>query len=287
MSADRIVQELLSRGVPPEEIERINPALGQRARTGMVAPRIAAPDKVAERGAYIRDYGKLSERREAFLPHQSKATNLDRFQQLNRVQPTGGWMEQQIDGWERVNPLNWPSMLGQSIIKYDPEYQEMSGIASGLQGAARPSGSGATSDFEQRLYRMGVPSPEKKGPVNGSIVNYMRGVVQEENDRLAFDEEFMRRNGSLSGSAEAWSRYVSANPYTTIRPSDGRVNPNANRKDWRTHFGVGGAARGAPARSPAANAPRKDPFPGIRDGQIVEQGGRRYRRQGAQMVPVN
>lgn len=40
--------------------------------------------------------------------------------------------------------------------------------------------------------------------------------------------------------------------------------------------------------SAAANAPRKaaDPFPGIRDGQFVEQGGVRYQRKGSQMVEV-
>lgn len=50
----------------------------------------------------------------------------------------------------------------------------------------------------------------------------------------------------------------------------------------------GARSAGAPKPSAAANAPRKaaDPFPGIREGQIVEQGGARYRRQGAQMIPV-
>lgn len=255
MSADRIVQELLARGVSPDEIERVNPTLGQRARTGLVSPRLQAPDKVAERGAYISDYQKLSERREALGRHYGKKTNLDRFQELNRIQGTGGFQDQEVSGWERANPLNLPSLIGNSFQKYNPQYQEMSGIASGLQGEARPAGSGATSDFEQRLYRMGVPSPEKKGPVNGSIINYMRSVIQEEADRTAFDEEFLRRNGSLSGSADSWARYVAANPYTVSRKTDGRVNPNPNRKDWRAHFGL--TAAGAPKPPITANAPRK------------------------------
>lgn len=47
--------------------------------------------------------------------------------------------------------------------------------------------------------------------------------------------------------------------------------------------------KGAPQRPITANAPRKgaaDPFPGIRDGQFVEQGGVRYQRKGSQMVEV-
>lgn len=43
-----------------------------------------------------------------------------------------------------------------------------------------------------------------------------------------------------------------------------------------------------PRPSITANAPRQsaDPFPGIREGQVVQQGGVRYRRQGNQMIPV-
>lgn len=272
MSADRIVQELLARGVPPEEIERVNPTLGQRARTGLVAPRLVAPDKIAERGAYIRDYSKLSERREGLGRYYPVKSKLDKFDALNRQAGTG-----KIYAMETLNPIA-------GIAKaFNPALEEMSGIASELQGQARPVGSGATSDFEQRLYRMGVPSPDKSGPTNASITAYMRGVLDEESDRTAFDEEFLRRNGSLAGSQEAWSRYVNANPYT-VAGKGGRSSLNPNRKDWRGHFGL---TPGAPKPSITTNAPRKgaaDPFPGIRDGQFVVQGGVRYQRKGNQMV---
>lgn len=240
-SADAIVQELIGRGVPVEDIERVNPALGARVRSGIIAPRLTAPDRVAERAAYVRDYDKISKRREELGRYYGDNENLDRFWELNSRQGTGGLQNLVPFVKDAYEAMSGPT-------------KEMAGIASALQGKARPVGSGATSDFEQRLYRMGVPSPEKKGPTNQSIIAYMKGVLQEESDRTAFDEEFLRRNGSLSGSQEAWARYVNAHPYIT-QDDHGHSRINSGRSDWRTYFRVGGA----PRRSPAGNAPRKAP----------------------------
>src|SRR5690606_4058253 len=100
------------------------------------------------------------------------------------------------------------------------------------------------------LYRMGVPSPEKKGPTNTNIIAHMKGVMAEEGDRLAFQEEFLRRNGSLSGSQEAWARYVTSNPYT-VQGEGGRARLNAKRASWRQHFGI----EDAPQRPPSGGKP--------------------------------
>ena len=249
MDKEQIAQELIRRGVSPDEIAAAGYGqTAQQGRTGLIAPRLEAPDPVAQRGAYIRDYGKLSERREGLGRHASNLAQLDRFQQLNQGQRTGGIQHQDLGGWNPVQSIN---------EAMNPRLKEMSGIASGLQGQARPVGSGATSDFEQRLYRMGVPSPEKPGPVNDNIIRYQKGVVAEERDRTAFDEEFMRRNGSLSGSAEAWARYVTANPYI-VTDSQGRTTLNDGRQDWRTHFGLT-APQGAGSGQGGAGKPKRPP----------------------------
>jgi hypothetical protein len=242
MDKEAIAAELLRRGVPPEKIAEAGyPEVAQMGRAGMIAPRLQGPDKIATRGAYIRDYDKLSKRRETLGRYYGDTTDLARFHDLNTRVGSGG-LENNLPILKDY--MEWSS----------PERQEMSGIASKLQGKARVVGSGATSDFEQRLYRMGVPSPEKTGPTNDSIINYMRGVIQEESDRTAFDEEFIRRNGSLSGSQEAWARYVSAHPYT-VTGKGGRSTPNAKRQDWRVYFGLSRSA-GAPPPSITTGAPR-------------------------------
>jgi hypothetical protein len=235
-SPDAIVQELLARGVSPDDIAAANPTLGARAQSGLIAPRIAAPDKIAERGAFIKDYSQVNKDREELGKFYSQGQDLDRFHDLNTQASTGFW--------DAVP-------LGEKIHSaFNPAVSELSSITSGLQGRVRPPGSGATSDFEQRLYRQGVPSPEKQGPTNDSIIAYQKGVLGEQRDRLAFQEEFMRRNGSLSGSQDAWARYVASNPYT-VTGEGGRSALNPRRADWRQYFGLGGAPQ-QQAKPPAA-----------------------------------
>lgn len=266
MDKSAVAAELLRRGVPPEEIaKRGFPEVAQMGRTGMIAPRLDAPDKIALRSAYVKDYDKISKRREDLGRHYEATSNLDRFHNLNHQTGTGG-------------VLNNIPFVKDAVEALNPAVREMSGIASVLQGKARPADSGSTSDFEQRLYRQGVPSPEKPGPVNESIINYQKGVLAEESDRTAFDEEFLRRNGSLSGSQEAWARFVTANPYVVTDPH-GHARLNKQRTDWRVHFGLSKA-------QPKAAGGGADPLRGIREGQIVEQDGVRYKRVGSSMVPV-
>ena len=65
---------------------------------------------------------------------------------------------------------------------------------------------------------------------------------------------------------------------TTATDADGK--PKGSKTETTTR-GIARGGRGA-APAPAAN----DPFPGIAEGEIVTQGGQRYRRQGNDMVPV-
>jgi hypothetical protein len=230
LSKEDIAAELLRRGVPPDRIRQAGYGqIAQQGEAGLIAPRFSIGDKVGDRQLTTRDYGQIRDERERLGRFYPDMTTLDRFHQLNAETGTGGLQHQD---WNPIHGL---------VEMVNPRLKEMSGIASTLQGKARPVGSGATSDFEQRLYRMGVPSPEKAGPVNDSIENYMRGVLNEENDRLAFQEEFIRRNRTLNGAQEAWTRYVMKHPYTVTDPKTRQTVPNGRRQDWKTYFGLGPA----------------------------------------------
>lgn len=273
VSKEAIAAELIRRGVDPEIIRAKGyGTIADQARAGFIVPKVSMGDKVGDRQVRVNEARSLNEQRDKVAPFANDLAQVERFVAINREQPTGGIQHKTYDtAGEKINPLNWPGMVGNAFMQFDPEYQELSGIASGLQGKARPAGSGATSDFEQRLYRMGVPSPEKDGRVNQSIATYMKGVMAEENDRLAFEERFLAANGTRSGAQAAWSRYVEANPYIVTTKSRGMVRtvPNRRRTDWQTAFGLapasrsqggrgGGRGGGAPARS--------DPL-GIRGGK--------------------
>jgi len=214
--------------------------------------RFTTGDQVADRQIVVDQGKKLNADRDALARAYPVVSQLDRFEGLNKAQRTGGIQHQDPDGWGQVNPLSWPGTVGKWFADQDPEIKEMSGIASGLQGQARPAGSGATSDFEQRLYRQGVPAPDKRGKTNQNIIRYQKGVIAEEDDRLAFQEEFMRRNGSLNGSQAQWGRYLAKNPYTVV-DKGGATKPNSGRADWKEHFGLQAPRAAAPK---AAAAPR-------------------------------
>jgi len=221
-------------------------AVGQNGFTS--SSPLRAPDPVAQRNVFSKDYDVLRGDRERLGRFYPTVSQLDRFENINLQQPTGGFQHRDMSGW--VKPV---------VELFNPKLQDMAGISSILQGQARPVGSGATSDFEQRLYRQGVPSPEKEGPNNQSIIAYQKGVLYEERDRLAFSEAFLNQNGSLAGSQEAWTNYVMANPYT-VMDQKSRTRLNNKRQNWDEYFGVRGAARPAATVAPApVAAPRKPP----------------------------
>lgn len=241
----------------------------QQRERGFAVDPLQGPDPVANRQVYANEAKQLGADRLAYSNARDEQGNLDRFRTLNREQGTGGWL------------LNTPG-ISDAISSWDSQINEMGGIASQLQGRARPVGSGATSDYEQRLYRQGVPSPEKPGPVNGAIIERRTAVRREEADRLAFREEFFRHNGTLSGADEAWTGYVSSNPYL-VTGRGGTPYQNNRRLPWREYFGLNATQAGRPARGSS----RDNPVTGLTDVQIQAlPDGTWARRQNGQILRV-
>lgn len=243
-----IAEELLRRGVSPDELAKAGYGqIAQQGRTGLIAPKMDFGDPAGERQTARDDYKELGKRRAQTNTYSGVNSALDRFQSLNERTNTGGIMNGPV-GSKRSGLI---SMM-------DPKVGEMDAITSGLQGKARPAGSGATSDFEQRLYRQGVPSSDKAGPVNASIRTYMKSVLSEDSDRVAFEDEYFRKNRNLANSAEAWTRYVSAHPYA-MTDSKGNYVKNPKRADWRQYFGISGGGSASANAMVAAPAGRSAP----------------------------
>lgn len=211
----------------------------QQRDTGFVAPPRATPDRMAARQEYGQDVQQLRKDREAWAALAPTIQAVDRFGELNREQGTGG--------------------IGQVLLKdrnifgqQDPELAEMLGIGSVMQTHGVPQGQGAVSNFERELFARGTPSIKNVGNVNANIRGQMKGVYQQEGDRLAFYEAYLARNGTLNGAAESWHGYVQANPYirtTKTQSGDDRVDANTSRKDWREYFGAQQPGRGAAAQT--------------------------------------
>lgn len=223
-----------------------NPATGQRIvyqggqwvpyaanpvqrQSGFVASGLPqAPDEIGRRQQYKSDYDALQKATKERTDARNALNKANQFLALN---------EQMSTGW------------GRNLIpnQFDQRAQQMEGISSELQGMARPTGSGATSDFEQRLYRQGVPERTKPGEANQSIINRMNALYAEEGDRIAFLNAYLAQNGTIAGADEVWSNYTSENPYSYMDKRGITFQKKTGRTPWRQYFGL--EAKPAPKKS--------------------------------------
>lgn len=93
---------------------------------------------------------------------------------------------------------------GSQFIPFSEDRASMRQVASMMRGMMRPVGSGATSDYEQRLYAMGVPSVDLLGPQNEAIINNIETLARIRNARRYFYEDYADQTGSLNGAERAF-----------------------------------------------------------------------------------
>jgi len=180
----------------------------------------AAPTPQAQTDAYKTDLERIQKDREELTKYNSQPAALNQFLALNKNTGTGGFgMAPEPGGLNMLNPINFPGMIRRNLpggVKYSPELQTMESITVPMQGAMRPQGSGATSDFEQKLFSKGVPGIDKLGPANQSIIANRIAVINEQQDRLNFKEKYLATHGTLNGAEQEFQKYVTANPYTRM-----------------------------------------------------------------------
>lgn len=273
------------------KITPLRPEEQRMAANGFLRGSPNAPDKIAARQEYATGQKALAEDAAAYKRVAPLRTQLSRFEQLNTDPKagTGGFMEN----------LPWGLSGAYANLKGGPA-SELASIGAGMQVNDIPKNQGQISNFERSLFALGQPGIEKKGPINQNIIHQKQALFNQEGDRLAFMQAYLDHNQTLNGAAEAWDGYVGKHPYAGSnlaghKPGTVSYFDPATRVGWQDYFGVAPPKTTRPAGAPkaasvAARAPRKaaaDPFPGIREGQIVQQGGKSFRRQGAQMVPLN
>ena len=96
----------------------------------------------------------------------------------------------------RYNPANF----------WDSNRAAMRAASAQMRSYMRPAGSGATSDYEQRIYAMGVPSTENTGPQNQAIMRYHQAASQLAQGRRYFYEDYARQYGTLNGAEQAFQQ---------------------------------------------------------------------------------
>lgn len=176
------------------DAQNLENGLSDSARNDPNAPWAGQPGKVEMpmRQAANKDAQKVIEDMRAnSTKAQSALGQMDRFGQLNRETSTGSLVDQFLPDWAR---------RGNS--------KEMITISNGLTPLARPEGSGATSDFEQRLYASAMPSVTNTGDVNANIRERYRVGAEISSARAKFYQSYLAKNGHINGADAAFEPMV-------------------------------------------------------------------------------
>ena len=168
-----------------------------------------------------------------------------RFQTLNAKTGTGG-LSDRIPG-------------GQFVQSFGDDYNEMQAITARLAPSMRQAGSGATSDFDAKMFQRGTVGVDKPKSVNDAIAIGLVTRAKNAQDYADFRSTYLEQNGTLSGASEHWNKYIAANPiFDPKSPASPVINEN--RVQWRDYFGktTGQAApTAAPKPSPAGSPATK------------------------------
>ena len=127
----------------------------------------------------IKDNARLDDLRDAVNRARANLRDMQRFSELNQRTATGGFINQ-------YNPIT----LG-------ADKQEMEAIEARLTPQMRPAGSGATSDFEGKMYGRGIPQVTKVGNANREIRLAAEKAMKLGEAELAFKEDYLQRYGYL------------------------------------------------------------------------------------------
>lgn len=179
---------------------------------------------------------QLAEMREAVAAGRGSMADLRRFEELQGQQRTGG-----------ILGIPGVGAVARSVMApFDPQLREMSSIADKITPSMRQPGSGATSDFDARMFQNATVGIDKPAETNRAIIAAARAAQQNQADRLAFMEAYATANrGSLRGAEDQWQRYLDANPiFDPSKPDTPTINQN--RRPWADFFRSGGAQ--APAQ---------------------------------------
>lgn len=232
----------------------------ERQRIGIAQGQLALDRSRTDRSAFLRgsDMQSMQNVRDAADRAQALALLGGRFMEQNALTGTGPETQ--------YNPFRG----------WDSGVQNMNSVVSQMTPFMRPTGSGATSDYEQRLYQRGVQSPTNSPQANQEIYRNQQTLAQLAQARRYFYEDWASQRGTLNGAEQAFRQ---SPQFQQIM----QTNPTQERSTARQ----GGSSQGAsPSSETSFNS--LPPARGMREGQTITdtQTGRRFVIRNGQWVPV-
>lgn len=224
---------------PPANSPYANPNLSSRGRSALVSAQQKAWDKrVADTGEAVRSASTL-------------ISDMERFKYLNSQTETGG-----VPG----------SPIGSAVRSlYDSNIKEMNSIRDRITPSLRQPGSGATSDFDAKMFQGGTVGVDKPKQVNDNIATATIEGGRNLIAKAQFEQTYFDAYQHTGGMEAAWQKYLNDNPIFDPKAPPGSYKLNDSRVDWQTYFRNGGkvpekaqqeqAPQQAPQQSPAVSLP--------------------------------
>lgn len=275
-----------------EWVATLSPEQQAAARANPEAAHAAHMEAQAMASAPITPYQQAQldlERRGQGMSYAAQMASLNRDRPLRG--PDAALMDEVRDAAGRSQAL---TMLGDEFIRangengtgelsrwnplnfVDPNRASMRASSAQMRSYMRPPGSGATSDYEQRIYAMGVPSTENTGPQNQAIMRYHQAAAQLSQQRRYFYEQYASQYGTLNGAEQMFQSSPQFQQITQSMPLEARQQPQA---------AAGGQGANQQQRASFDALP---PASQYRDGQRItdSQTNRTFEVRGGRWVPV-
>ena len=180
---------------------------------------------IFKRGLYQQADKKLNEMDDAASTARNMARDMQRFLQLQKE-------------------VSMQGPIAGRVMALSSEAQEMDAITDKITPQMRQPGSGATSDFDAKMFRNSTVGRTKNEAANEAIGQAVILQTQNTSDRAQFMRDYLTVNGHLDGADRQWARYLNANPiFDPKSPQVPRLN--AARVPYQQFFGGQGSAPAA------------------------------------------
>ncbi len=189
-------------------------------------PRYEGPDPYAGldsvgrrqmRMSYEKQLGKDQDK---VADMQGAIERMKRFQQLNEL--------------TKDNVLG-PGPATDMLPNWSDEMKEMESIAAEMTPQMRVPGSGASSDFDAKMFQRATVGTGKRYDVNKNVAQAYITSRENEMAKTDFMEAYLSANGHTRGAQQAWKKYLNDNPI--FNPKSKEFELNSSRKTWQEYFG--------------------------------------------------
>ena len=136
--------------------------------------------------------------------------------ELDGMRKEAGSYEESMQAMRQFSDLNQRNGTGGPYDNLAPDWAHLGekstlvALQNKLTPLQRPAGSGATSDFEQRMYKHGIPNINNQGNTNAQIRIAQEALNEVRTARLGFYEEYLSKYGHLNGAEKAFNPRIKA-----------------------------------------------------------------------------